>query len=173
MAAGSPGSALGPLPGNSPLDGTVRTAAVGGGANPYQRMSRGVNMKTSVGLTVAGLLAAAVGMHGSCLAGENGTTKGPGGILGALSGSAVPAGELSGQHARGIKNINIDTNNTVESGSLNSGALRGNAVIGTSDTGTITTSGSINNNTGFTTVFQNSGNNSLFQQSTSIYITVH
>ena len=136
-------------------------------------MSLGVNMKRSASLTVAALLAAAVDIHGSCPAGENGTTKGQGGILGALSGSAVPAGELRGQHARGIKNINIDTNYTVESGSLNSGALRGNSVIGTSDTGTITTSGSINNNSGFTTVFQNSGNNSLFQQSTSIYITVH
>ena len=130
-------------------------------------------MKTSATLTVAALLAAAVSMHGSCLAGENKVTGGTGNILGALAGSAVPTAELNQQHARGVKITNVDTNYTVESGSLNSGALRGNSVVGTSDTGTITTTGSINNNTGFTTVFQNSGNNSLFQQSTSIYITVH
>jgi hypothetical protein len=130
-------------------------------------------MKTSAALTIAALLAAAICAQGSCLASENNATGGTGKILGALAGSAVSTAELNQQHARGIKNINVNTNYTVESGSLNSGALRGNAVIGTSDTGTITTTGSINNNTGFTTVFQNSGNNSLFQQSTSIYITVH
>jgi hypothetical protein len=130
-------------------------------------------MKTSAALTVAALLAAAVCEHGSCLARENNVSGGNGTILRALAGSAVPAAELNQQHARGIKNVNVNTSYTVESGSLNSGALRGNSVVGTSDTGTITTTGSINNNTGFTTVFQNSGNNSLFQQSTSIYITVH
>ena len=130
-------------------------------------------MKTSATWAVAAVLAAAVAAHGSCLAGEGIAAGSAGGILGALAGSAVPAAELNQQHARGIRNVNVDTNFAVESGSLNSGALRGNSVTGTSDTGTITTTGSINNNTGFTTVFQNSGNNSLFQQSTSIYITVH
>jgi hypothetical protein len=93
-------------------------------------------------------------------------------ILGALAGAAVPAAELSQQHAQGINNINVDTNYTFD-GALSNGALRGNAVIGPSDTGSITTTGSINNNTGITTVFQNSGNNSLFQQTTSINITMH
>lgn len=130
-------------------------------------------MKTSATLTAAALLATTVCMHGSCVAGDNNVKGGTGDILGALAGSAVPAAELNQQHARGVKITNIDTSYTVDSGSLNAGALRGNAVIGTSDTGTITTTGSINNNNGFTTVFQNSGNNSLFQQSTSIYITVH
>jgi hypothetical protein len=88
-------------------------------------------------------------------------------ILGALAGAAVPAVELSRQHARGI-----DTNYTFD-GALSTGALSSNAVVGPSNTGTITTTGSINNNTGITTVFQNSGNNSLFQQTTSINITVH
>ena len=75
-------------------------------------------------------------------------------------------------NTRGSTNINLDT--TINSdGSFNLGDVRGNAVGANSATGTITTTGSINNNTGFTTVFQNSGNNSLFQQSTSIYITVH
>jgi hypothetical protein len=129
-------------------------------------------MKTSATLTLAALLAAAVCTHGSCLAGENSANGGTGNILGALAGSAVPAAELSRQHARGTTNINVDT--TVNSdGSFNLGNVRGNAVGVNSATGTITTTGSINNNTGITTVFQNSGNNSLFQQSTSIFITVH
>jgi hypothetical protein len=129
-------------------------------------------MKTSATLSLAALLAAAVCMHGSCLAGENNANSGAANILGALAGSAVPTAELSQQHARGTTNINVDT--TVNSdGSFNLGNVHGNAVSGNSATGTITTTGSINNNTGFTTVFQNSGNNSLFQQSTSIYITVH
>jgi hypothetical protein len=123
-------------------------------------------MKTSATWAVAAVLAAAVAAHGSCLAAEGIAAGAAGSILGALAGSAVPAAELNQQHARGIKNVNVDTNFAVESGSLNSGALRGNSVTGTSDTGTITTTGSINNNTGFTTVFENSGNNSLFQQST-------
>jgi hypothetical protein len=137
-------------------------------------------MKTSAIWAGAALLATAVGVHGPCLAGESGAAAGPGSILGALAGTVVPYSELSGQHARGITNINVatnynfDTNYTVDSGSaLSAGSLRGNAVIGTSDTGTITTTGSINNNTGITTVFQNSGNNSLFRQSAAIYITMH
>jgi hypothetical protein len=129
-------------------------------------------MKTSATWAAAALLAATIGIHGSCLAADTGVAAGPGRVLGALAGTAVPTAELNRQHARGNTNINVDT--TVNSdGSFNLGALRGNAVVGTSATGTITTSNSINNNTGITTVFQNSGNNSLFQQSTSIFITVH
>ena len=94
------------------------------------------------------------------------------GSAGPLAGSAVPTAELGRQHARGTTDINVDT--TVNSdGSFNLGNVRGNAVGVNSATGTITTTGSINNNTGFTTVFQNSGNNSLFQASTSIFLTVH
>ncbi len=93
-------------------------------------------------------------------------------MLQGLAGSAIPAAELSRQSARGIKNISVDTNFTFD-GALSNGALKGNTVIGTSDTGLISTTNSINNNTGITTVFQNSGNNSLFQQSTSIVINVH
>lgn len=111
------------------------------------------------------LLAGAFGVQGPCLAGEPAVTPASG-ILGALDGTALPAAELSRQQARGITNFTFD-------GALSNGALAGNAVIGPSDTGTITTTGSINNNTGITTVFQNSGNNSLFQQTTSINITVH
>jgi hypothetical protein len=127
-------------------------------------------MKMSATLSLAALLAV-VCVHGSCLAGENNVNSGTGNILGALAGSAVPTAELNQQHARGVKSVNVDTSFNFD-GALSNGALRGNSVTGTSDTGTITTTGSINNNTGFTTVFQNSGNNSLFQQTTSINITV-
>ena len=129
-------------------------------------------MKTFAIWAVAGVLAGAFGTQGPSLAGELGMTPQASGILGALAGVAVPAAELSRQHARGINNISVDTNYTFD-GALSNGALRGNAVIGPSDTGSITTTGSINNNTGITTVFQNSGNNSLFQQTTAINITVH
>jgi hypothetical protein len=129
-------------------------------------------MKTRAIWAVATLVAAAFGVQGRCLAGELGITPRAHGILSALAGAAVPAAELSQEHARGTENINVDTRYTFE-GALSNGALRGNAVIGLSDTGSITTTGSINNNTGITTVFQNSGNNSLFQQTTAINITVH
>ena len=129
-------------------------------------------MKTFAIWAVAATLAAAVDVPSPCLAGGSGTTPKATGALGALAGAAVPAAELNQQHARGTNNINVDTNYTFD-GALSNGALRGNAVIGPSDTGSITTTGSINNNTGITTVFQNSGNNSLFQQTTAINITVH
>jgi hypothetical protein len=121
---------------------------------------------------IAVLFAAAIGFGGSCLAGENGAVANSGNMLRGLANSVVPATELGHQTARGIKNINVDTSFTFD-GALSNGSLKGNAVIGTSDTGMISTTNSINNNTGITTVFQNSGNNSLFQQSTSIVITVH
>ena len=77
-------------------------------------------------------------------------------------------------HARGSTNIKIDaaTASGGNGSSFDNGLVHGNSVIGTSATGTITTTGSVNNNMGITTVFQNSGNNSLFQQSTAINITL-
>jgi hypothetical protein len=130
-------------------------------------------MKRSAIWAGAALLAVALGSQESCLAGENSAAVARG-ALAALVGAAVPAAELSGQRARGIKNVNVDTNYTIDSGSaLSAGSLKGNTVIGNSDTGMITTTGSINNNTGITTVFQNSGNNSLFQQTTAINIMLH
>jgi hypothetical protein len=129
-------------------------------------------MKTSAILAIAALLAAAVGSHGSCLAGEK-TGAGAQGIIGVLAGSAVPTTELNSQHARGAANIKIDASASGGNGSsFDNGLVHGNSVIGTSATGTITTNGSVNNNMGITTVFQNSGNNSLFQQSTAINITL-
>jgi hypothetical protein len=126
-------------------------------------------MKTSAIWTVVAVLAGVLAVQGPCLAGEPSLTPNASTILGTLAGAAMPAGELSQQHARGVDG---DTNYTFN-GALSNGALGGNAVIGPSATGGITTTGSINNNTGITTVFQNSGNNSLFQQTTSINITVH
>jgi hypothetical protein len=128
-------------------------------------------MKTFAIWAVAAVIAAATGMHGSCLAGEK-AAPGSRNIIGALAGNVVPATVLNSQHARGSTNINVNTS-IASDGSFNDGALHGNAVIGSSATGAITTTGSVNNNMGITTVFQNSGNNSLFQQSTSINITVH
>jgi len=128
-------------------------------------------MKTSALWAVAAALATTVGIHGSCLPDGVRAPAKSGGILGALAGTAVATAELGNQHARGISNINVNTNYTFD-GALSNGSLRGNAVVGTSSTGMITTTKTIKNNTGITTVFQNSGNNSLFQQSTSINITV-
>jgi hypothetical protein len=124
------------------------------------------NIKTFVAWAAAALLAGTFGVQGRCLAGESDVTLQSSGIHGALAGTALPAVELSRQQARGTTSYTFD-------GALSNGVLGGNAVIGPSDTGSITTTGSINNNTGITTVFQNSGNNSLFQQTTSINITVH
>jgi hypothetical protein len=124
------------------------------------------NIKTFALWAATAVLAAGFDVHGQCLAGESDVTPKASGLLGALAGTALPAVELGRQQARGITNFTFD-------GALSNGALLGNAVVGPSDTGSITTTGSINNNSGITTVFQNSGNNSLFQQTTSINITVH
>lgn len=118
------------------------------------------------------VLAGVLGAQPPCLADETGVTPRASPILGALAGAALPAAELGRQQARGANSINLATNYTFD-GALSDGAVRGNAVIGPSATGSITTTGSINNDTGITTVFQNSGNNSLFQQTTSLNITVH
>ena len=130
-------------------------------------------MKTSAILAIALLLTAAAGIDGSCLAGEK-TGAGARGIISVLAGSAVPTAELNSQHARGSTNIKVDaaTASGGNGSSFDNGLVHGNAVTGTSTTGAIATTGSINNNMGITTVFQNSGNNSLFQQSTAINITL-
>ena len=120
----------------------------------------------------AAVLAGALCAQDPCLADDIGRTPSASPILGALAGAALPAAELGRQHARGADNINLVTNYTSD-GALSDGVVRGNAVIGPSATGGITTTGSINNDTGITTVFQNSGNNSLFQQTTTLNITVH
>jgi len=130
-------------------------------------------MKTSAILAIATLLAAAAGVDGSCLAGEK-TGAGAQSVISILAGSAVPTAELNGQHARGSTNIKVDTASSSggNGSSFDNGLVHGNAVTGTSTTGMISTTNSVNNNMGITTVFQNSGNNSLFQQSTAINITL-
>jgi len=130
-------------------------------------------MKTSATLAIAILLTAAAGIDGSCLAGEK-TGTGARGIISVLAGSAVPTAELNKEHARGSTNIKMDaaTASGGNGASFDAGLVHGNAVTGTSTTGMITTTNSVNNNMGITTVFQNSGNNSLFQQSTAINITL-
>ena len=97
-------------------------------------------MKTSAILAIASLIAAAAGIHGSCLAGEK-TAAGPRSIISVLAGSAVPTAELNSQHARGSTNIKVDaaTASGGNGSSFDNGLVHGNAVIGTSATGTITT----------------------------------
>ena len=137
-------------------------------------------MKTFAIWAVAAALAAVAGTHGSCLAGENPGAGAPN-IVGALAGNVVANAVLGSQHARGASNININTttsSTTAVDGSggdgaaFNDGLLRGNAVIGSSATGMVTATNSVNNNAGVTMVVENSGNNSLFQQSTAINITL-
>src|SRR5260370_34564320 len=70
-------------------------------------------MKTSATLSLAALLAAAVCVHGSCLASEINVNNETGNIVGALAGSVVPTTELRRQHAPRATNINNET--TVES----------------------------------------------------------
>jgi hypothetical protein len=130
-------------------------------------------MKTSATLAIAILLTAAAGINGSCLAGEK-TGAGARSILSGLAGSAVPTTELNSEHARGSTNIRVDAASASggNGASFDNGLVHGNSVSGMSVTGGVSANNSINNNMGITTVFQNSGNNSLFQQSTAINITL-
>ena len=120
------------------------------------------------------MLAGALGVQRPCLAGELSMTPNASGILGALAGAAVPAAELSRQHARGIMAAGADCTSI---GCVQTQTIFKNPIINTTTTTTTLTNtatiGSINNNTGITSVFQNSGNNSLFQQTTSINIALH
>jgi len=84
------------------------------------------------------------------------------GALNALAGAAVTNAELGHDRARGI----------VLNGATSTGSIGQNTIGNGALTGVITTTNSINNNSGLTTVFQNTGNNSLFQSSTSIYINI-
>jgi hypothetical protein len=123
-------------------------------------------MKRSAIWAAASLLAAAVGVSGSCLAAEGGALK-SGSVLGALAAMAVPTAELGKERARGL-NVNVNG-----SAALNSGNSANNAVVASPVTGMIDNEHSINNNVGITSVLQNFGNNSVMQSSTTINITVH
>jgi hypothetical protein len=82
--------------------------------------------------------------------------------LDGLAGKAVPEAQLDTLRAGGVLIVS----------SVSKGVVSGDTVGANSATGSISDNQSINNNTGFTNVFQNTGNNSLFQSSTTISITV-
>lgn len=87
-----------------------------------------------------------------------GGVAGGSGIAGLLSGTAVSDRDLGQQAARGLA---TDMYAVVE----------GNANLAGGG-GTISNVGSINNNTGITTIFQNTGNNSLFQSQTVVNVSI-
>ena len=118
-------------------------------------------MKKAATLAAAALLAAAFCGGEVCFAADKGNLDGRAAVLG-IGRAAVSTAELGQQQARGIAVENAISNGTVTANSVGAG----------SSTGTITNNNSINNNVGITTVFQNTGNNSLFQASTSIFISV-
>ncbi len=83
--------------------------------------------------------------------------------LGGLLGDAIPSQQLGKVRARGDE-LNFSVAN---------GTVSGNSVGANSVTGSIKNNQAINNNTGITTVFQNTGNNTLLQSSMTVNISVH
>jgi hypothetical protein len=81
--------------------------------------------------------------------------------LSSLAGSAVSTAQLRSMRGGSLVvssgNIGTDTDNSANF----------------SPTGKITDNQSINNNAGITTVFQNTGNNTLFQSSTTVNISLY
>jgi len=122
-------------------------------------------MKTMIRTFGAALLVGSlIGMPGTGFAqgiSAGAPPAGPvtGGIAGLLAGTSVSNQELGRQAARGLPNDLY-------------GAVSDNTDIGSAG-GPITTTNSINGNSGITTVFQNTGNNSLFQSQTVINVTIH
>ena len=117
-------------------------------------------MKTMIRTLGAALLVGSLfGMPGIGFA--QGVSAGPatGGIAGLLAGTSVSNRELGHQAARGLPNDLY-------------GSVSANTDTGSAG-GPITTTNSINGNSGITTVFQNTGNNSLFQSQTVINVTIH
>lgn len=76
-----------------------------------------------------------------------------------LAGSAVSDHELRSQTARGLP---TDMYGSVQDNTNTAGGG-----------GTISDTNAITNNSGITTVFQNTGNNSLFQNQTVINVSIH
>ncbi|ABQ31776.1 MULTISPECIES: hypothetical protein [Acidiphilium] len=83
-------------------------------------------------------------------------------LLGALKGNELHGAALGRLRAGGVVIQNATTDGSV-SGSVGRGAV----------TGTVSASNAINNNAGITTVFQNSGNNALIQNTMTINVTMH
>jgi hypothetical protein len=81
--------------------------------------------------------------------------------LSSLAGTAVPTTQLRAMRGGALfvssGNVGTDTGNSANN----------------SPTGKIIDNQSINNNTGITTIFQNTGNNSLMQSSTTVNISVY
>ncbi len=123
-------------------------------------------MKASAIWAAASLLAASLGVSGSCLAAEGGTPAKSMAAVEALIGKAIPSAQLGQERARGLA-VNLDGS------SLNNGSSTGNRVVNSPITGSIVNDNSISNNVGITSVLQNMGNNSVVQSSTTINITVH
>ena len=86
---------------------------------------------------------------------SNSTNSNP---FASLAGVPVSAGELAASHGK-----DVPANSLYATSS-------GNSAIG--NTGAISTTNSVTGNTGLTTVIQNTGNNSLFQTSTVVNITL-
>jgi hypothetical protein len=110
-----------------------------------------------------GFVAAVVGLAG-IFAATPASADGPldpAALLGAPLGQAA----LSDLRARGTGEEGLPLG-----GAGNVGGLTGNTAAGT--TGTAVMEGSVLGNSGFTTVFQNTGNNVLFQNTTVVNITV-
>ncbi len=79
-----------------------------------------------------------------------------------MLGPPVTTAQLKTARARGELVVSAASSGTVGNNSIGSGSV----------TGTITDNQSIQNDSGFTTVLQNTGNNALLQNSTSIYVSV-
>jgi hypothetical protein len=117
-------------------------------------------MKLTTKVAAAALLAA-IGVAGQTPSYAADPAKSDQSGLAAL-GPALSTPQLAQYSAQGAS-IALSTG-TVSDNSVGSNSVTGSNVI---------ESNAVTNNTGITTVFQNSGNNSLFQNSTSIYISVH
>ena len=108
-------------------------------------------------------VAAIVGLAGAFAASPASASgpRDPTALLGAPLGEAA----LSGLRARGTGEEELPLG-----GAGNVGGLTGNTAAGT--TGSAVMDGSVLGNSGFTTVFQNTGNNVLFQNTTVVNIRV-
>lgn len=77
-------------------------------------------------------------------------------------GTPMPTAQLRAARARGEIIVSAANAGTVSNNSVGAGSL----------TGSITDNQSVQNNSGFTTVMQNTGNNALLQNSTSVYVSL-
>jgi hypothetical protein len=133
---------------NSLVDRTIRTARTV------------FHLAAATALPTLLLLGAIVA--GPVTAMADGTSTPDAALLGALKGSELHPAALGALRAQGVL-IQNATNN---------GGVTG-TVDGKSVTGMVSANNSINGNAGITTVFQNSGNNALIQNTMTINVTMH